>query len=90
MKAVANDVMSTPIKTEIENPRDRATPRIAAWAVASPKYAIRRHTTKQPSGPAANATAAPASAARHRKSSSITAAALCVVVPVVMPVSVQG
>ena len=43
--------------------RDMATPKIAAWAVASPKYAIRRQTTKQPSGAAANATPIPASTA---------------------------
>ena len=88
-KAMANAATSTPIKTEMENPRDRATPRIAAWAVASPKYAIRRQTTKQPKGPDANATATPASAARHRKSSSIATTLLCVVVTMVMLVSVQ-
>ena len=50
--------------------RDMATPKIAAWAVASPKYAIRRQTTKQPSGAAANATPIPASTALVMKSSS--------------------
>ena len=67
---MATAVSTTPMNSDIENARDSATPRMAACAVASPKYAIRRHTTKQPSGPAAMATAVPASAARSRKSSS--------------------
>lgn len=53
--------------------RDRAnaTPRIAACPVASPKWAMRRQTTKQPSGVAVRATPSPARSARIRKSSSI-------------------
>jgi hypothetical protein len=63
-------INSAPAKTEICNMRDMATPKIAACAVASPKYAIRRQTTKQPSGAAANATPIPASTALVMKSSS--------------------
>jgi hypothetical protein len=48
-----------------------ATPKIAAWAMASPKYAILLQTTKQPSGAAANATPMPANTALVMKSSSI-------------------
>src|SRR3990167_483846 len=49
--------------------RPTATPSSAECAMVSPKKAIRRHTTKAPSGAATTATPTPAARARQRKSS---------------------
>ena len=60
-----------PAKIENSNVNDSAIPSNAKCAVASPKYAILRHTTKHPKGAAASATPTPPSEARIIKSSSI-------------------
>ena len=59
------------IHTENSNIKDNDMPSSAECAVDSPKYAILRHTTKQPNGAAARATPIPARAALTMKSSSI-------------------
>src|SRR5690606_5515324 len=54
-------------------------PSRAECAMVSPKYAMRRQTTKQPSGAAAIAMPMPATSARAKKSSSIVMAGVVVV-----------
>src|SRR5690554_1486378 len=68
--AMVTQVMTTPrfIGTLIR--KLRVMPSNAEWARVSPKYAIRRQTTKQPRGPATRATPSPPSSARQKKSPS--------------------
>src|SRR5690606_1602407 len=63
--------MKTPAVNSSWSRKASATPRRAEWAIVSPKYAMRRQTTKQPSGPATSARPIPATRARVKKSSSI-------------------
>ena len=67
MRAVVRQIDKTPKNIEIENVSDRAIPNIDDCATASPKYAIFRHTIKQPRGAAAIVNAIPAKAARTKK-----------------------
>ena len=79
----------------ISNRKPRETPSRAEWARVSPKYAMRRQTTKEPSGPAMAATPKPPNRARIRKSAMIALAAFLdhiamdVVLMIVM-MTVQG
>src|SRR6185437_4101762 len=75
-----------------------ATPSSAECDSVSPKYAMRRHTTKDPSGPATTATPIPASSARSTKSSMagrhlrglVVGLMVLVIVRMVMVVGVDG
>ena len=72
VKAMSNAATRVPANMGISNDKAIAIPSIAAWAVASPKYAILRQTTKQPNGAAISATPTPAIEARTIKSSNIS------------------
>src|SRR5690606_26031328 len=65
--AINTHTSSTPRFSEMPNTRPMTTPSNALCDSVSPKYAMRCQTTKQPRGPASNATPRPPSSARKTK-----------------------